>query len=886
MKIRAIELTNLRRFGGQRARIEGIGDGISVLSQPNEFGKSTFFDGLHALFFQPHRSKTAQTRALQPHAGGAPEVAVEVEVAEGRFRLEKRWLSRQSARVLDASGRVIAQEDEAEAWIDRVAGQGLAGQGLAGPSGLLWVRQGLLGLEPEGSTAADRAERDRAFATRRDLVSSVAGEIEAMTGGRRMDQVLARVNEALARLATSTLKPKAGGEWARAVEEAAGLEAARDALEEKARRLTDALSQRGGLLRRLQALSDPEAQAREAEALARAEAALQAAENHAEQSRKAAADVRLAQVTLAQARAEIRRIEDLQGRLDKAAAAHAERVVASDRAEGLVAAAAAEVAAAQGQHGAAVTALGVAADRVERARRADQARAARARAVTLAAQLAQAEAQRRQWEAQRAARAVLRVTPAALERAEAAQAVLDRLTAQDEARQVAVRLSYTGAARVTLEGQALTESGLRLQGVTRLDLPGIGQMTIDPGLGAGDGLTERIGRARQDLAAALAACAAPDLAAARRALAEAQRLDGAIAGARDLLAALAEGGIEALRARLASAEAEAGEGTAEGADAAADVAGLEAALAAAQGLAQSCLSARNAAEARHGQLREARAGAVAALKAAEEALEATRAEAGDPLALAAGLLDQRRSQEALAEAEAQAAARLAALTADAPDLETARAAVTRLRAVVAERQKDRAACDTALAGINGLIAAWADEGIEETLEELRGRAASAEARAGRYEREVKALALLRETLTLARRAARDTYFAPVLRELNPLLSILHPGAALQMDDASLLPVALLRDGVSEELEVLSGGTREQLAVLTRLAFARLFARAGRQVPVILDDALVHSDDDRIEAMFTALHRVAQDQQILVLTCRQRAFAALGGVRMQAVVTPL
>ncbi len=48
--------------------------------------------------------------------------------------------------------------------------------------------------------------------------------------------------------------------------------------------------------------------------------------------------------------------------------------------------------------------------------------------------------------------------------------------------------------------------------------------------------------------------------------------------------------------------------------------------------------------------------------------------------------------------------------------------------------------------------------------------------------------------------------------------------------------------------------REQLSVLTRLAFARLLARDGRPAPVILDDALVYSDDDRIERMFDALHR--------------------------------
>jgi hypothetical protein len=70
------------------------------------------------------------------------------------------------------------------------------------------------------------------------------------------------------------------------------------------------------------------------------------------------------------------------------------------------------------------------------------------------------------------------------------------------------------------------------------------------------------------------------------------------------------------------------------------------------------------------------------------------------------------------------------------------------------------------------------------------------------------------------------------------------------------------------------------AVLTRLAFARLLARDGRPTPVILDDALVYSDDDRIERMFDALHRQSHDQQILVFSCRQRAFAKLGGNILQ------
>ena len=81
------------------------------------------------------------------------------------------------------------------------------------------------------------------------------------------------------------------------------------------------------------------------------------------------------------------------------------------------------------------------------------------------------------------------------------------------------------------------------------------------------------------------------------------------------------------------------------------------------------------------------------------------------------------------------------------------------------------------------------------------------------------------------------------------------------------------------MEILSGGTREQIAFLVRLAFAHMLAASGRHAPVILDDALVYTDDDRIERMFDALHRQAGEVQIIVLSCRQRAFRDLGGQKL-------
>lgn len=874
MRIRAIELTNLRRFAGQRARIDGIGDGITVLSEPNEFGKSTFFDALHALFFQPHRSQKAPVKALQPHSGGAPAVAVEIDLPEGRFRLEKRWLSRSTARVLDGSGRLIAQEDEAEAWIDR-----LTGQGLAGPSGLLWVRQGVLGMEPEGASAAEKSERDRALSARRDLLSSVAGEIEMMTGGRRMDQVLARVSDGIARLATATLKPKAGGEWARALAEAEALVERRAELETKAARLTGDLKRRAELQRSLRDLADPETQARDEAALAAAEQALHEAERHAEQVRQAEGALRLAELTAAQGRDGIARLEGMRVRLAAAEADHR----AAEQAQAQVAAG---LAAIQGDEAAAIATHEAAAGetrdlalRLEVAQRALLAQVAHERVGTLETALTRAGALWQEIEDHRASRAALRVTPAAVAAAEKAQAARDRLAVLAEARLVSVTLAYDGALRVTAAGREIGAGALRLHGATRFDLPGIGSLTVDPGAAGESEVPARLEQADAVLAEALAACGAVDLTAARAALSEAVRLDMVLTQAQALLAEFAPEGLDVLRAALAAVRA----GAEDAPEVVEDVPALEAALRAARATEDSALALRREVETRRAAAAERRAGAEAALQGTRRTYDAAQAEAGDPVELTARLLNLAAAQEGLDESQRQAGVALAALRDTAPDLVTAQAAAQRLRSVLDARRKDQSRLSADLAGVNGSIGALADEGIEEALDEVRGREAAALARAARYEREVKALARLRTALDAARREAREAYFGPVLHELEPLLSILHPGAALQIDDESLLPIALTRDGQEEGLDILSGGTREQLAVLTRLAFARLFVRAGRPVPVILDDALVHSDDDRIEAMFTALHRVAQDQQIIVLTCRQRAFASLGGDRLRATV---
>lgn len=76
----------------------------------------------------------------------------------------------------------------------------------------------------------------------------------------------------------------------------------------------------------------------------------------------------------------------------------------------------------------------------------------------------------------------------------------------------------------------------------------------------------------------------------------------------------------------------------------------------------------------------------------------------------------------------------------------------------------------------------------------------------------------------------------------------------------------LRSGEGRELDELSDGTRAQLLLAARMAFAEEVER-GRTLPLFLDEALDQSDPARFEAIAHSLGRIANDQgrQIFYLT---------------------
>jgi uncharacterized protein YhaN len=202
-----------------------------------------------------------------------------------------------------------------------------------------------------------------------------------------------------------------------------------------------------------------------------------------------------------------------------------------------------------------------------------------------------------------------------------------------------------------------------------------------------------------------------------------------------------------------------------------------------------------------------------------------------------------------------------------------------LRQVVDGRAAALRQCELAREGLRARIQALAGGGLDERLAGARRRLDELERECAKYGREAEALRLLLRVLRDAERDAKERYVGPLLRRIRPYLQALFPGCELAVDEAFRI-TTVARAGAPEPFERLSEGTREQIAILTRLAFAALLAEQGRPAVVVLDDALVFADDQRIERMFEILADAARQLQIIVLTCRERVFRDLAAHRLR------
>ena len=866
MKLRTIRLENVRRFVDP-VEIAGIGDGLNVLTTRNERGKSTFFDALHAAFFKGRTSWDREIQGLVPYAGGDPSVTVEIELPEGVYRVEKRWNRRRNgeARILYGD-RLLKQADEAEAWIAETLKSPREG----GPSGLLWVRQGQSGLD-------DGQDLHRA---RRDLLTSIAGEVELMTGGRRMESALDMCRRELERYLTPGRRVRTGGPLNVQQQEAELLQETCASLERKANDLRAELERRKELRNDLHELDDPEEEENRVSRLAEADAAYSEASRHHEALEKAVEVERARQI---ESESACEKLKQLDQNLAERKEARTELKCAKDgEAKAMTTKVTAEshFAELQHAHGSARISAETAAKTLQLALRAERSAAVEERRRELNGQLERAEDLRRQTE-----RAI------ADTRAEIAADVMADLENLEEAVRILERTRKAEATAITMEYMAGRQDGVFLDGAplpdrertaipngASLEIEGLGRLRIHPGQEADrDELEETEAR----LANALAGAGLESFEKARESARRRIVAEGRARDAKATLSGIAPQGLDALRDQLA--------GLAEPLDEGADLPSVDEARDAESRTRQALGEASSELESVRAMLRDADEKAIrgaAVVESAESRLvRATAALANfddpeterDTLNTAVNELsvaheDATRSKEKIA--------------AKAPDLEAAKARLKRAQEAVERAEKERQRIRIELSGLNATIDIHAGEAVEEELSDVTVRLETAERALDDLKFEIAVLERLESTLQGAREAARDRYVEPVLNELKPLLGLLWPEAELRLDAEKVIPTALDRGGESEDFKVLSGGTQEQIALLVRLAFARMLARAGSPAPVILDDGIVFTDDDRIERMFDVLTRQAEDLQIIVFTCRQKAFRNLGGRGLEIRATGL
>lgn len=259
--------------------------------------------------------------------------------------------------------------------------------------------------------------------------------------------------------------------------------------------------------------------------------------------------------------------------------------------------------------------------------------------------------------------------------------------------------------------------------------------------------------------------------------------------------------------------------------------------------------------------------AIAAHRRLTEDLRTARAEVDDDT-LAARLAEVTRVFATVEAAEARARRTLEECDADGVR-RRAEQAVARLEEHddVATRVRDE------LLVLQGHVEQTSGEGRAEVYEtalvELDRERAALES----VDRRARAVRQLRTTLREHRDAAHRAYVRPYADQLERLGRVVY-GATFGVELADDLTITARHlEGTTVPFDQLSGGAKEQLGILARLAVAAL-VDPDDGVPVVIDDALGYTDPQRLRQVGAAFAGPAERVQVILLTCTPERYAQI------------
>lgn len=870
--IRRIAVDGFRKFRSPFV-IEGLTDGLNIVIEPNETGKSTLLDALRAAFFVRHNTRNHLAQSFAPHGEAVgPEVKIDFDVDGAPWTVTKRFLRGQSIEVTGPQGR--AQGEEAESRLNTLLGsvKDTSRNGdiaTYGALGLLWVAQtGALQVAAPGQIVRD------------SIASTLEAEVGSIMGGEAYRRVRERVEAQFDLYWTPTGQTKGHQKEARDRAEAADI-AVREAtsrLNALDRSFTELEASRGRLKSVQRDIADP--------------TNVQARKDLVGSLDIARAAAQILSTRTAEQEAAARRLSSLSDLKDR----HENAIAARDAATTTLKAArerrnsvAAVLATAKTRGATARTDLDTARTNRNEARAAlasgqEQLRQDRCQTAIAAArgrheQLLTLQSQREEAKA-------LAVTVISAELV-AQLEEHDRTVAGAQAiiEAGATRISLSGQPEgVTIDGEPMAIGERILTSEARIEFGAVELLVSPPAAAAS--AEETLASAVRKRNAALEELGVADLAAARHrneaardAAAEVRTLDAQIAAVTpaDDVMSLASGA-EALKLFVSELMAPDGEANAKE-SALSDITALtealenaETALARAEGVQDSAIEALQRAEEEDAPLAMAEARAASDLANATTMIEAVEVRAEWKT------LDAEFPKAG--EASAEAAVRLedAKRDATAHDIAAINRKIELIDARARTSAEARTKLETEIARLEGTIESEGGLGLADRAAAAREEGEAAQAALQRTTEDAATIKLLRDTLEAARAETSAKFVGPVAKRAKRYIELLLPECELTFSNDLMLE-SVVRAGIEENCDCLSRGTQEQLAVLTRIAFADLLLEQGKPVSLILDDPLVYSDDGRLDTMIDILSEAATRMQVILLTCRDRAFRHVPGNRL-------
>lgn len=865
MIIRNLEVANFRKFRDP-LRIDGFAEGLNIVVEPNETGKSTLLEALRAAFFVRYSAKTELVRSYVPIGDDvAPRVSVGFHIGGDAWTLEKQFMKSASVRLSGVSGR--KESDAAEEALQELLGfergnnRGTDPE-TRGPLGLLWVEQ---------ATALAVENPNRIV---RDTVRGVLeAEVGAVTGGRRFDAIRSSVETAYSALRTPSTG-KSRGDLSAAEARVAEATAARQSAEAVFRDYEITLADLETAKSRLKILErdlvDPEA----VEQRRKLENDLKTAETAALRFSAAEAQLGQAEAIVSTASAAVQRLDAAEDRVERAgkiletakASVEAARSAldnAIDEEKGL------RQALDEARQETEREELALAGAR-ERARLFAAAAGAR-RAVDARRALADLEGREKELREASADR----IDAGELGKIAERELATIQARARFEAGAVKVEVELKEGTNLRIDGQAAEVATVEVLKPTRFELGTAGSVFVRPPEGSSLTIEADLAAAEGERDASLrrlgisshsegisrnerAAAAERELAALRKQIASACPGDASISLAP---------GADALKAFVASL----GDDLIDAVAPTDDLVALEGAVTKAK-LSEATASGRRE-DAREALSKAERAKATAdadygsAHRETESAGENLRTvtDAGDREKLAADLQVAQRDRTAKFEAAEKARAGT-----DAFDPDAIRRRIENIDRAARRAGEERLELTASIAALEAAVTREGTSGPAGRLAEAREDEEASATSLERLKREADTLDVLRKALTQAADEASRTFLAPVTARAGRYIKQLLPGSDLSFNEELGL-AGVSRAGIDEACGDLSRGTQEQLAILTRLAFADLLLEDGAPISLILDDPLVYSDDTRLETMTDILQEASKRMQVILLTCRSKAF---------------